>query len=498
MSFIRYLKIAGYLLALLLLLAACSQDEPEAVAPQTEAVAPTAAIQTPTISQSPTPTAAPTASPTPTPVQSVIMAQDQPVDDAGQILISEVAASEPSWLVLHINEGDQPGAVLATMLLDEGRHQNITLTIDPLLVTPDLLAVLYPADAGQEEFVYDLNLAAAALAATPFTVDIQIAIPAIAVSDQEVDMGGEVWINRVVSPGDGWLLLYSDNAGEADKLLAIAPVRDGVNEDILMTINWWEATPRLHVTLHHDAGELGRFEPEHDLPVEVQGNPITAFFDLLLPPDIYVLHQPVVDDAIIIERAVSYGPGWAVVYYDEDDQPGRIIGYAPLEDGVNEQVVVPIASGLVTAQLFVRLHEDGGAPGEFNPNEDPPVLFQGALPEPASFRIDLGSYLIAREQAIGEEDTIMVELVVVAQPAWVVIRADEEGQPGAILGQRLLDAGINRNILVPLETTDLTETLYIALHSDNAPFGEFNYPDGEDAPLTRNNNPIILPLTLLE
>ncbi|MBK9613796.1 hypothetical protein [Candidatus Amarobacter glycogenicus] len=71
-----------------------------------------------------------------------------------------------------------------------------------------------------------------------------------------------------------------------------------------------------------------------------------------------MLDQPVIGGTITVERVISNGPGWLVVYQDEGGSPGLIIGSAPLVDGLNEQVPVSVRESGVTPQLFIFLHED--------------------------------------------------------------------------------------------------------------------------------------------
>ena len=92
-------------------------------------------------------------------------------------------------------------------------------------------------------------------------------------------------------------------------------------------------------------------------------------------PDVLIVDQDVVDGEVIVARATVNGPGWVVVYADEDGEPGAVIGYAPLMNGINANIMVDLDLEKVTDQLYAVLHEDMGFVGTFEyPGDDMPVL----------------------------------------------------------------------------------------------------------------------------
>ena len=112
------------------------------------------------------------------------------------------------------------------------------------------------------------------------------------------------------------------------------------------------AAPTLHAVLHEDDGEAGVLEfPAADRPLLVNGQPVVAAFTAHYPPDILVYDQPFIDGAIAVERVISEGPGWLAIYSDQDGQPGLIIGFAALEDGLNAAIRVALTASAVTDQL---------------------------------------------------------------------------------------------------------------------------------------------------
>jgi hypothetical protein len=117
-----------------------------------------------------------------------------------------------------------------------------------------------------------------------------------------------------------------------------------------------------------------------------------------------------------------------------------------------------------------------------------------------AFRIDSGNYLVARDQALAGEQSISVPYAIVNRDAWLVIRDGAEGEPGAIIGYTWLPAGINRDVLVELDSGwhagAGAATLYAVLHQDDGEAQQFEFPEGPDTPLTRNQRIVMAPFTI--
>jgi hypothetical protein len=424
------------------------------------------------------------------------------MDEDGRLTIDQVVAVEPGWIVIQAEASGEAGPVLGYVAIDEGQNEQVEVTIEAAGADPLLRAVLHVDAGSRGDFEYPgpdqpVQVEAETVAAT-FEVDFSALEPAIIVSDQEVAEDGVITFENVVSNGPGWLVLYLDDEGEPGRILEYAPVQPGINEGLTMALNWREATPTVHALLYEDAGEPGVFEvPDADTVVEVDGAAVAATFQLTMPPDIFALDQPVVNGEVVVERVISYGPGWLVVFFDDEGELGLIIGEAPLEDGVNENVTVPVIETAVTPLLHLMIHQDHEPLGEFDfPASDPPVLYEGRLPAPVTIQTDEGNYLISRDQALAEDDTLTVPLVVVDVDVWVVMYADSSGEPGEIIGMTWAPAGISRDVAVEVDPELITSTMHVVLHLDAGTTQEFNYPGGLDIPLQRNRSIITSPFTL--
>jgi hypothetical protein len=92
--------------------------------------------------------------------------------------------------------------------------------------------------------------------------------------------------------------------------------------------------------------------------------------------------------------------------------------------------------------------------------------------------------IAAVDQTIGDLATqVTVASAASDGPGWAVIRADDGGAPGAVIGQAHLAGGASAGVVVALSRPSVDgETLHAALHIDAGAAGAFEYP-GVDAPV---------------
>ena len=490
------LKFNVHLLILLgLFLAACRDAEPTAVPTSTPT---NTAVPNPTATAIP---ATSTPQPSPTPVRPAIAVDDQPLAEDGALTIASVAVPDSAWLVIHAQHDGQVGEVLGFTAVTAGQNNDIIVTLDPLQATPRLVAILHQ-DAGEtDQFEFpgpdDPWLEDGEAVSVGFSVDIQVDLPTITVADQEILDDGLVLVESVYTRDPGWLLIHADEAGAVGALLGHVFLSAGTSENFVVPIQWREATPTLHAILLEDGDRENRLDyPDGDLPIIVNGQPVMVPFAVTLPLDVYVLDQPVANGKIEVERFVSDGPGWLVVYYDEDGLPARIIGSAPVANGLNEEIEIEVVERAVTDQLHIQVHNDDEPIGEFTfPGFDEPRLYNGRLPFTTTFQTNLGNYLIAQDQELADQ-SVVIPFVVADVPTWLVIRSGAAPAEGDILGAVWLPAGINRDVVVELEADNIGKTLYAVLYIDLDEPEQFDFP-GEDAPLEQNGRIIQAPFEIL-
>ncbi len=427
----------------------------------------------------------------PTPAQSVAVS-DQELHDDGRLVIEQVEVNQPGWLVIYGDDDGQPGDLLGYAEIAQGVNEDVVVEVDPLQSTPHLFARVH-VDEG-ESGVFEspgpdrpLQVESELISAD-FMVQIIVHVPSVTVADQTFSNEETVTIDSVVVAQKGWIALHADDDGQPGRMLAYLPLESGETSQLAMNFNWRAATPVLHAVLYEDNGQEDVFEdPAVDLPVQIDDRPVSAAFQVILPPDIFVLDQPVVNGEIIVERVISYGPGWIVLYHDDEGGLGNIIGWAALEDGINEEIQFPVVESAVTPLLHLMVHQDLDEIGEFEfPRTDPPVLYQDRVPNPVTFRTDSGNYLITRDQPLSASNTITLPLVVVDHDAFAVIRVDDDGQPGEIWGLSWVPGGVNRDVQIELADGLESDILYAELYLDAASDRRFDYPDGLDIAMQRN------------
>lgn len=86
--------------------------------------------------------------------------------------------------------------------------------------------------------------------------------------------------------------------------------------------------------------------------------------------------------------------------------------------------------------------------------------------------------------AVSGSEIVIAESVILQSPGYVVIHLDDEGRPGAVVGNsELLDEGQHENVDVEI-VSELAEgeIIYAMLHRDDGD-GEYEFP-GDDLPVT--------------
>jgi hypothetical protein len=427
----------------------------------------------------------------PAPPQT-IAASDQELQDDGQLVIDRVEINQPGWLVIYGDDDGQPGEILGYTQVDEGSSEDVSVEVDPLESTPHLYAILH-IDEGEDGVFESPGPDSpiegdSGIVAADFMVEVIVHLPSVTVADQTLSEEETVTIDSIVSAQKGWIGLHMDRDGEPGQMIAYAPVEVGDTSGLTMSFNWRAATPVLHAVLYEDNGQEDVLEDAQvDVPVQIDGEPVSTSFVVALPPDIFVLDQPVINGEVYVERAISYGPGWIVLYQDDQGGLGNIIGWAALEDGINEDIAFPVVESAVTPLLHLMIHHDLDEVGEFEfPRTDPPVMFRDRVPNPVTFRTDGGNYLVTRDQPLSASNTITLPLVVIDRSAFAVIRLDDEGQAGEIWGLSWVPAGVNRDVQVELADDVDSDRLYAELYLDANSDRLFDYPDGLDMAMQRN------------
>ena len=234
-------------------------------------------------------------------------------------------------------------------------------------------------------------------------------------------------------------------------------------------------------------------EPTQDMMAtpEMGGDMGTMMTD----PAVQVTNQVVLNGMVSITRIDSEGPGFVAIHADMNGQPGHVVGVAPIAEGGTDNLAVMIDGAMATPVLHAMLHVDDNTPGvfeyELNPAAD--------MPRTGSYT----SFTIAGIFAYDQqpiENTVILASVITQDSGWLVVHADNNGQPGPVLGQALLNSGTNPAVIVPLAAEGQTPVLWPMLHVDDNTVGthEFGQVEGADAPVVIEGQVATRPMNATE
>lgn len=304
---------------------------------------------------------------------------DQIITD-GTVTIESVVSDGIGFLVVHADNEGAPGMVLGFAPLTDGLNENVEVELDTANATPVLYAMLHTDDNTEGEYEFGAVEGADA----PVAVDGAVVTPAfntnlVVVRDQVLlpGDGGEVaetvtlTADVVMSDGPGFLVIHADNEGAPGPVLGFASV-DGMTEGVTVELASADVTPVVWPMLHVDTGEVGTYEfgtvEGADGPVMLGESVVT--FPINVAPSFAGEAQAVVDGTVTLDSVLIDQVGWMVIHASVDGGPGPVLGFAPLEPGLNEDVIVeiePLSSveGAAENQIFPMVHYDTGEAGAY-------------------------------------------------------------------------------------------------------------------------------------
>lgn len=210
------------------------------------------------------------------------------------------------------------------------------------------------------------------------------ATPSVTVSDQAVK-DDTVTISQVTSDGPGWIVIHKEQGGGPGPVVGYAAVKSGSNSNVVVKIDSYTATPKLFAMLHTDKGVVGKYEfPGPDVPVMLNGEMVSpAFMVSDLDARVVVKDQKIAMSSVVIEEVLSNGPGWLVIHADSKGEPGPVIGWAAVKDGLTRNLSVKITASKATPTLYAMLHADKGVVGKYEfPGPDMPIIVDDKMVSP--------------------------------------------------------------------------------------------------------------------
>jgi hypothetical protein len=299
---------------------------------------------------------------------SVLGAQDQLLD-SNTYTAASVTVSYPGWLVIHADNGGQPGPVLGQTLLETGTTADVAVELAEEGRTPVLWPMLH-VDTGTEG---EYEFGTVEGADGPIIVDGVVAtapvwtVPHLRVSDQ-ILVDNTITVQSALLDVPGFVVIHQEQDGSFGPVAGVSEALPaGLSTNLSISLDPAQVTPRLWPMLHVDTGTEGEYEfgtvEGADGPVTVDGEVVTFGIDAA-PSITYT--GTMTNDQIVVSKAVIDAPGWLVIHSDNSGQPGPVVGQTALTPGVNTDVLVTFTDpSQVTAQVFPMLHYDTGEAGVY-------------------------------------------------------------------------------------------------------------------------------------
>ena len=189
----------------------------------------------------------------------------------------------------------------------------------------------------------------------------------------------ELVVDRVLAPGDAWIVVHADDNGKPGMRVGLAHVDKGESIDVKVALED-VTTAKVIVAVHADRDEAGEFdfdmmsptmspdrpyfvdEKELALVVTVREFGVTAAEG---EAAIEVGDQDTSAGTLTVDRALAPTGAWIVVHLDDEGAPGARVGLLHIPAGETLTAVVELEPLPLTETLFVAVHADRGDAGVF-------------------------------------------------------------------------------------------------------------------------------------
>lgn len=197
---------------------------------------------------------------------------------------------------------------------------------------------------------------------------------------EDQDGVDELVVDRVLTPGDAWIVVHADDNGKPGMRVGLARVEKGESTDVKVKLEEL-TTPNVIVAVHADKGKSGEFdfdmmnkEMSPDRPYFVDEKELAKVVKVRefgIPTAagtaaIEVADQPGATGELKVAKALAPAGAWIVVHLDDEGAPGQRVGLAQIPAGDNADVTVKLEPLPLTDTVFVAIHADAGTPGVFD------------------------------------------------------------------------------------------------------------------------------------
>lgn len=105
--------------------------------------------------------------------------------------------------------------------------------------------------------------------------------PDVEVSDQPVE-DSSVTVNKAAVDQQGWIAIHTDTDGKNAEVIGYEQIQQGLNENMVVSIDVKKITPNLIAAVHADSGQSGAFEyPQDDVILLSNDEAVMESFSVL-------------------------------------------------------------------------------------------------------------------------------------------------------------------------------------------------------------------------
>ncbi|MEZ4620921.1 MAG: fasciclin domain-containing protein, partial [Caldilineaceae bacterium] len=406
-----------------------------------------------------------------------VFAIDQDVVD-GTVAVTRVTTNAPGWIVIHADDGGNPGVVLGQAAVPTGISADVVVEIDTSGVTDTLWAMLHSDEGVVGEYEFPG-------ADTPVLNNDEIVMDSFAVGEVAQSIVG------IASSTEGFSTLVQavEAAGLVETLrgdgpfTVFAPTDDAFAAVPPETLDALLADPEqlTQVLLYHVVpGAIVAADLSDGMEAETaQGDSVTI---TISDGNVMVNDANVTATDIMAHNGVIHVIDQVLLPPAPEEE---VVEAAAADEAATEETATEEAATEDTEATEAAPEE---AAAEATPTPEEETMVDEAMAEtPSVTVIDQGS----------NGSNVAVLQAVAAQAGWMVIHADNDGAPGAVLGQTGLPAGTTDNIIVTLNEPISGETkLWAMLHVDEGEAGVYEFP-GPDGPVLVDDAIVMAPFTAI-
>jgi hypothetical protein len=217
----------------------------------------------------------------------VLISGDGRLQNSQPVLVADsVLADENGFLVVHADGGGAPGPVIGFTPVRRGSNLNVAVDLDIKGITSVVWPMLHvdTGEAGVYEFgtVEDADGPVRDAFGNVIVIPVDIA-PSIV---YEGELGEtSLVVSGAMIDEPGWLAIHANDGGAPGPVIGNAPLRPGVNSNIVVVLDPAAAGELVFPMLHYDTNDNGIYEfgavEGADGPVAVDGNVVVGSLELV-------------------------------------------------------------------------------------------------------------------------------------------------------------------------------------------------------------------------